>query len=76
MPCLIQGNLVLCRPGRMRRKVIGKTRRLWCFKCRKRLVHDKVMLTEIKPSYYEPIFELECRGCGENQTDFPGTERL
>jgi hypothetical protein len=41
---------------------------LWCFKCRKRLLHE---LMVVCGSYYDPEFFWNCTRCGESHTDFP-----
>jgi hypothetical protein len=46
----------------------------WCFKCRKRLSHEAVLMTPIGPSYYGPHWAVECEGCGEDHVHFPGCE--
>lgn len=46
----------------------------WCFQCRKRLPHELVVLVPTDPySYYGPSRTIECSGCGEDHTAFPGT---
>jgi len=74
MGCKQYGNLVICSSD-LERKIIGRTKRRWCFKCRKYLIHNKVLLTEILKydeqgnlinGYYEPQVVFECRGCGED----------
>jgi hypothetical protein len=45
----------------------------WCFKCRKRLPHDVVIMEPVEPSYYGPHAKVECAGCGEDHVHFPGT---
>jgi len=67
------GELVCIIPGpsvELRRWPIGD---LWCFKCRKRLPHDAVVLDdEVQPSYYDPVLIRQCSRCGEDHTTFPG----
>ena len=55
------------------RRVVGRTKRRWCFICRRLLVHDKAVYTEVLQydqlgdlinGYYEPYLRYECRGCG------------
>jgi hypothetical protein len=49
----------------------------WCFGCRKHLTHEWVCYTdppERQPSYYDPIWVLECSRCGKDRTRFPGTD--
>lgn len=49
----------------------------WCFKCRKRLQHDAVLLIQdpdSEPSYVgDPRWKVECHGCGQDHVHFPGT---
>lgn len=48
----------------------------WCFRCRKRLPHQWVLLDdppERQPSYYDPQWVLKCPDCGGDHTSFPGT---
>lgn len=56
------------------RKVFGRTKKRWCFKCRGYFVHDKVAYIEnlrytdkgeLINGMYEPICKFECRNCGE-----------
>lgn len=46
----------------------------WCFKCRKRLPHDAVLIGDPPDvlTYYENVWTLECSGCGQDNTCFPG----
>lgn len=45
----------------------------WCFRCRKRLPHDDVlMVCDDRYSYYEPHWRIECSGCKGDFTQFPG----
>ena len=65
--------------GRMRREIRGRITK-WCFHCRKRLKHTKVMLIdEYDPEthlggWYESVIKYECSRCGGDYTDFPGYE--
>ena len=80
MGCEIHGNLILCRPD-LEGHVLGRTRKaLWCFSCRKRAVHLRILLVEklkydekgeLVNGYYEPLVRLECPTCGEDNTQFP-----
>lgn len=46
----------------------------WCFKCRKRLKHEAVLMVPVdRMSYYGPHWNVECEGCGEDHVRFPGT---
>lgn len=72
--CDHYGNLTICRTP-SHRQVYGRTNRRWCFKCRKRHVHDKVRyVPKDVMSYYEPHAAIECRGCGGDFTAFPCSE--
>jgi len=44
----------------------GDTRKKWCYKCRKRLVHHKVTIVwgGEAGNWYEPEHKLCCDGCG------------
>lgn len=42
----------------------------WCFAERKRLPHTWSLLDYEGPSYYEPIWVIECSGCGQDRTHF------
>lgn len=66
-------NLFICLGPEMheRRREFWKT--CWCFKCRKRLRHDAVLMAPDEPSYYGPHWRVECEGCGEDHVHFPGT---
>lgn len=45
----------------------------WCFRCRKRLPHDDVLMVCDDPySYYEPHWRRECSRCKGDHTAFPG----
>lgn len=44
----------------------------WCFKCRRHLKHDAVLMQPTEPSYYGPHWKVECEGCGEDHVWFPG----
>ena len=65
--------------GRMRREIRGRITK-WCFHCRKRLKHRKVVLIdEYDPEtqlggWYESVIKYECSRCGGDYTDFPGYE--
>lgn len=71
--------MTICRPD-YERKVIGRTNKRWCFRCRARFIHYKVVLSEkvvfskrgehISGGWYEPILVLECRNCGGDHTEF------
>jgi len=78
MPCYQVDNLTICRTT-LERKKIGRTRKKWCFKCRNRFVHDKVVLTEkleydkagnLINGYYEPELKYECRNCKDEHFVF------
>jgi hypothetical protein len=45
----------------------------FCFRCRKHLPHTDVLKAPDDPrSYYDPRWDYECSGCGEDHTAFPG----
>jgi hypothetical protein len=45
---------------------------LWCFGCRKRLPHVDVLMRDVEPSYYDPVWVRQCSGCHKDRTYFPG----
>jgi len=56
------------------RKVFGRTKKRWCFKCRVHIVHDKIIYSEVLEfdekgiltnGWYEPFCVYECRKCHE-----------
>lgn len=49
-------------------------RRFWCFGCRKRTVHERMIFEPGPESYYGPTFWWECPVCKEDRTVFPGRE--
>jgi hypothetical protein len=65
----------MTQPSSLRRETFREpweTR--WCFKCRRLLPHDAVLLVPEQPSYYGPSWRVECHGCGEDHVHFPGCE--
>jgi hypothetical protein len=46
----------------------------WCFRCRKRLPHVWKLIGDPPDvvTYYENQWVIECSGCGEDHTYFPG----
>jgi hypothetical protein len=65
-------NGVICGGGliEVKREPAGDR---WCFAERKRLPHDWVLFDEPPerhPSYYDPVWQLECSGCGKDKTRF------
>lgn len=44
----------------------------WCFGCRAHLPHDAVLWGDEGPSYYDPVWALECSRCHQDRTTFPG----
>jgi hypothetical protein len=59
-----------------RKRELWETR--WCFKCRKHLPHDAVLLVQdpaTEPSYMgDPRWRVECHGCGGDHVHFPGCQ--
>jgi len=49
-------------PGPSMRTPLGEFEVRWCFRCRKRLRHERVVLEDPFPSYYEPLKVLALRG--------------
>ncbi len=65
MPCFVNENIALCR-GVYDKKIIGRTNKKWCFKCRGHFIHDKVVYSEVLEynekgelinGYYEPFLQ-------------------
>lgn len=75
-PCIEYApGLHVCRSAGTTRAVPGRRRkRWWCFACRKRLLHTRMMFEPKQPSYYGPNFWWECPSCGEENVLFPGRE--
>lgn len=46
----------------------------WCFGCRRHLPHQRVVLGDEEPSYYDPVAVRQCSRCGRDRTSFPGRE--
>lgn len=69
--CSTAGTLHIT-PGPSVRTPLGEFEVRWCFRCRKRLRHERVVLEDPFPSYYEPLLVLACEGCGGDYTTFPG----
>lgn len=79
MTCIHGEGITICRPD-VSRKAVGHFRKkMWCFKCRGRFIHDKVMYSEILRydenrelinGYNEPFCQFECRNCGEEHYEF------
>lgn len=74
MTCVHGEGIVICLGPEMeeRRRQVWEVR--WCFKCRKRLRQLAVLMVPTEPSYYDPHWEVQCAGCGEDHVRFPGTE--
>lgn len=66
--------LTVCRTEMVEfsRESVGEK---WCFRCRKRLPHDFVVMVEEEPGYYGPTRKFECSKCKGDFTCFPGTWR-
>lgn len=69
-------SVVLCTGPAMReaKRELWQTR--WCFKCRRRLVHEAVLMVAVdgEEDFYGPHWKARCEGCGEDHVRFPGTE--
>lgn len=78
MTCEHYENLVTCRGPAMVEHKRELWKVTWCFKCRKHLKHDAVLMVQdpdTEPSYMgEPYWNVECEGCGEDHVQFPGYE--
>lgn len=78
MPCyeIVEGDNVvghICRSsGETKPAPHRRKKRLWCFACRKRLLHTRMMFEPGPESYYEPNFWWQCPNCNEDHTTFPG----
>ena len=53
--------------------ITKRARRLWCFNCRKRTLHRKILF-QPDSDYYDPGWEWKCPTCKGNYTTFPGCE--
>lgn len=62
--CIIPGPTVV-----RRQEEVGVK---WCFGCRAHLPHTAKLLDYDEPSYYEPVWVLDCSRCGQDRTTFPG----
>jgi hypothetical protein len=69
------GDLLCIIPGPSHVYKVEPLGELWCFSCRKRLVHEWVLIGDPpdKVSYYDHIWIRRCTGCGHDNTAFPGT---
>ena len=67
-------NVHICRVDGETRPTARKRRRFWCFKCRKRLLHQHMGFYPSGMSYYDPHFWWECPQCREENVLFPGRE--
>jgi hypothetical protein len=80
MPCreiVSDGRVVghICLPRGTHGPVPHRRRkRFWCFKCRARRLHRRMMFDPGPMSYYEPTFWWECPRCREEHVLFPGRE--
>ena len=59
-------------PGPDVRTPTGAFQERWCFKCRSHTCHERTILSDSRPSYYEPISALICGRCDEEHIHFPG----
>ena len=75
-PCLeVAPDVHVCYSNGTTQPVNGRRRkRWWCFKCRKRLLHTRMMFIPWRPSYYGTTFWWECPQCHEEHVLFPGRE--
>jgi hypothetical protein len=55
----------------IKKEFIGEPELKWCFGCRKKLQHRRVLLWFDNP-YYDPEYRFECPNCKTDSTDFPG----
>ena len=75
MACVQLGNLHVCFAGGETKRVPNMRRkRFWCFRCRKRLLHTRMVLEPEPMSYYGPTFWWECERCHEEHVLFPGCD--
>jgi hypothetical protein len=65
--------VIVCRSDMVEhsREPIGD---LWCFACRRRTPHDRVVMVERELGYYGPTVTRECSRCHKDRTLFPGHE--
>lgn len=69
-------NGAICGPAmqEIHRATYGEPR--WCFHCRNRRDHVRIVLATTEPSYYDPISQVRCATCGRVDADlFPGRYR-
>jgi hypothetical protein len=65
----------ICRPQGTKHPLVGRRRRaFWCFKCRKRLLHTRMVFEHTQPSWYDDWTWWECPSCHEENVLFPGYE--
>lgn len=71
MTCHQMGGTIICTSTmrEVKREPAGIK---WCFKCRKHLPHDWIVLATVEPSYYEPNCRYDCPQCHEEHVLFPG----
>ena len=80
MSCLLGKNISVCRSD-LKKEIIGRTNKRWCFKCLLHIIHNKVLYSEILRytekgdlinGYYDPFVRYECRNCHEEHLEFGG----
>ena len=76
MSLVVEGAIVVCRGPRMREFRREDWGVHWCFRCRRHLQHEAVLMVaeEGEEDWYGPHWRVECEGCGEDHVRFPGTE--
>jgi len=78
MPCIpiVRGDkrvgFLCCTSGETIVVPHRRKKRLWCFGCRKRLLHTLMGFYPGIESYYGPTFWYECPTCQRDNTAFPG----
>lgn len=75
MPCLTNGPVTLCGPGRT--KVIDEQHLgiRWCFTCRSRAEFTYQVVAEVEPSYYGLTTRIVCPSGHVDGDVFPGHTR-
>jgi hypothetical protein len=76
MPCVSNGTLTVCYPGRQERIRHESRGERYCFRCRKSREFFYDIWVEIEPSYYATNPSIVCGTCNLTDGDlFPGRFR-